>query len=327
MKGRLIALAVSVALLVGVSGGADAAPGAASAGIFSGYAFDACTAPSQASLAAWLQSPYRALGIYIGGVNRACASGNLSATWVSQSLSAGWSLLPLYVGLQAPCVAQSGLQKISTVPATATGQGRSAADDAVTHATSFGLPSGSPIYADIEGYALGNATCTKAVQSFVSGWTSELRATGYLAGVYGSAASTMRDVAALGAGVPDAGWIANWNGVESVFGDPYVSDSVWPNHQRVHQYKGGHKETWGGVTINIDSNVVDGPVVGGTTGPPPPPPPVQPPAGSVGSGDGKAALVQVAVALPSPEPTEPAGGGGGGGGGCAGVPDTTGPST
>jgi hypothetical protein len=288
VKGRLIALAVSAALLVGVSGGASAAPGAASAGIFSGYAFDACTAPSQASLAAWLQSPYRALGIYIGGVNRACASGNLSATWVSQSLSAGWSLLPLYVGLQAPCVAQSGLQKISTVPATATGQGRSAADDAVTHATSFGLPSGSPIYADIEGYALGNATCTKAVQSFVSGWTSELRATGYLAGVYGSAASTMRDVAALGAGVPDAGWIANWNGVESVFGDPYVSDSVWPNHQRVHQYKGGHKETWGGVTINIDSNVVDGPVVGGTTGPPPPPPPVQPPAGSVGSGDGKA---------------------------------------
>ena len=87
----------------------------------------------------------------------------------------------------------------------------------------------------------------------------------------------MRDVAALGRRrCPTPVWIANWNGVESVFGDPYVSDSVWPNHQRVHQYKGGHKETWGGVTINIDSNVVDGPVVGGTTGPPPPPPPVQP---------------------------------------------------
>jgi hypothetical protein len=54
----------------------------------------------------------------------------------------------------------------------------------------------------------------------------------------------------------------------------------------VHQYKGGHNETWGGVTINIDSNYVDGAVVG-NAGPPPPPPP-QPPAGSVGSGDGKA---------------------------------------
>jgi hypothetical protein len=73
-----------------------------------------------------------------------------------------------------------------------------------------------------------------------------------------------------------------------VFGDAYVSDSVWANHQRIHQYKGGHKETWGGTTINIDSNVADGPVVGGTSAPPPPPPPTEPPAGSVGSGDSKA---------------------------------------
>ena len=126
----------------------------------------------------------------------------------------------------------------------------------------------------MEGYPLNNATCTASVQAFVSAWTTALHAQGFVAGVYGSAASTMRDVAAIGTGLPDAGWIANWNGVESVFGDPYVSDSVWANHQRVHQYKGGHKETWAGTTINIDSNVVDGPVVGGSTAPPPPPPPV-----------------------------------------------------
>ena len=81
--------------------------------------------------------------------------------------------------------------------------------------------------------------------------------------MYGSAASTIRDIATLGSSMPDAAWIANWNGVEGVFGDPYVNDSLWANHQRVHQYKGGHKETWGGVTINIDSNYVDGPVLGG----------------------------------------------------------------
>ena len=44
---------------------------------------------------------------------------------------------------------------------------------------------------------------------------------------------------------------------ESVFGDRYVSDAIWANHQRVHQYRGGHRETWGGVTINIDSNFID----------------------------------------------------------------------
>jgi hypothetical protein len=290
VKGRLIAAAVAAALLVGVGSGASAAPQAASAGVFTGYAFDACAAPSQAALKAWLASPYRALGIYLGGVNRACADGNLSASWVSATLSAGWSLLPLYVGLQAPCVSQSGLQKISTTVATATSQGRSAADDAISRATTFGLPSGSPIYADIEGYAQNNATCSQAVRAFVTGWTTELRASGYVAGVYGSAGSTIRDLVSLGSALPDAAWIANWNGVEGVFGDPYVSDGVWPNHQRVHQYKGGHNETWGGATINIDSSYADGPVVGGSAagGPPPPPPPVEPPAGSVGSGDSKA---------------------------------------
>ena len=35
---------------------------------FTGYAFDACNAPKIDALTAWLESPYRALGIYIGGV-------------------------------------------------------------------------------------------------------------------------------------------------------------------------------------------------------------------------------------------------------------------
>ena len=146
----------------------------------------------------------------------------------------------------------------------------------------------------MEGYKGNDATCTKAVQSFVSAWHSELHAQGYVSGVYGSAASTMRDVAALGSAKPDNAWIANWNGVEDVFGDPYVSDALWPNHQRVHQYKGGHKETYGGATINIDSDYVDGAVVGGSAAVPPPPPPAEPPAGSVGSGDGKATATWVA---------------------------------
>ena len=108
-----IAAIVAAALLIGASGGA-AAPQAARAGIFTGYGFEACTAPSLAALKAWNASPYRAVGIYLGGTNRACADGNLSASWVSSTLSLGWSLLPLYVGLQAPCVGQSGLKKIST---------------------------------------------------------------------------------------------------------------------------------------------------------------------------------------------------------------------
>ncbi len=310
MRGRLVAAAAVAALLIVVGSGSAASR----VGTFSGYAFDACTAPSTSALTAWHASPYRGLGIYIGGVNRACKDGNLSLPWVTTVLADGWSLLPLYVGLQAPCVAQSGLQLLSATPATAANQGRAAADDAVSRASLFGLPTGSPIYFDMEGYSTNNATCTKAVQSFVGAWTAELRSLGYLAGVYGSAASTIRDVAALGSGIPDAAWIANWNGLESVFGDPYVSDTLWANHQRVHQYKGGHRETWGGVTINIDSNVVDGPVVGGNAAPPPPPP--EPPAGSVGSGDSRAtatwpsgafASTAVVTLTPTSQPPAPNG--------------------
>jgi Domain of unknown function (DUF1906) len=293
VRGRLVAAAAVAALLLIVGSGSAASR----VGTFTGYAFDACTAPSTSALTAWEASPYRGLGIYLGGVNRACKDGNLSAPWVTSVLASGWSLLPLYVGLQAPCVGQSGLQLMSATPATAANQGRAAADDAVSRASVFGLPGGSPIYFDMEGYSTTNASCTKAVQSFLTAWTAELRALGYVAGVYGSAASTIRDVAALGSAMPDAAWIANWNGVESVFGDPYVSDTLWANHQRVHQYKGGHKETWGGVTINIDSNVVDGPVVGGNAAPPPPPP--EPPAGSVGSGDSRATATWPSGAFPT----------------------------
>jgi len=263
----------------------------ASSPTFTGYGFDTCSAPSLAKLDAWMAaSPYEALGIYIGGVNRACKDGNLSASWVSSVVARGWNLMPLYVGLQAPCVKQDDLALIKAQ--TAQAQGKAAAADAVVRAGVFGIEPDSPIYFDMEGYATNNASCSKAVQSFVSGWVQELHARGYVAGVYGSAASTIRDLVPLTANpavMPDAVWIANWNGQESVFGDPYVGDSYWVNHRRLHQYRGGHKETYGGVTINIDSNYLDGPVVGAGNVTPPPPPEL-PPGGSVTSNDGQATV-------------------------------------
>ena len=296
-----------------VPAGVNAAGSSIRAGVFTGYAFDACRAPTTASLQAWQASPYRALGIYIGGANRACAQPNLTPQWVQDTTALGWSLLPLYVGLQAPCVGQSGLQKLSTSLATAASQGRAAADDAIAKAQALGIPGGSPLWFDMEGYRVGNAACSDAVRAFVGSWDDELRVAGFMPGIYGSAASTIRDVGALPT-PPDLAWIANWNGVESVFGDRYVSDALWANHQRIHQYKGGHKETYGGVTINVDSNIVDSAVVGGVAPPPPPPTPV--PAGQVSTADGVATASWPAAAFPvpaavtlsaSPQPPDPNG--------------------
>jgi RimJ/RimL family protein N-acetyltransferase len=59
---------------------------------------------------------------------------------------------------------------------------------------------------------------------------------------------------------PDAVWLARWNGNPSVFGDPSLPDTYWSNHQRIHQYAGGHDETWGGTTFNIDNDAEDAPL-------------------------------------------------------------------
>src|SRR5438477_442321 len=198
MGGVAARIAVGVVLFgTLIASAAPAAPRGAGAALYSGPGFDTCSAPSLASMQSWLASPYRAIGIYLGG------------------------------------------------------------------------------------------------------WVTRLRSQGWLAGVYGSAASTIRDLlpsAGTPSG-PDAVWIANWNGKTGVFGDPYVADTYWPNHQRLHQYTGGHKETYAGVTINIDSDSVDGPVVGpgGVVAPPPPPPQ----AGSVTSSDGQATVSWPANALPA----------------------------
>ena len=94
----------------------------------------------------------------------------------------------------------------------------------------------------MEGYAITTRACSagRAVASSPPG-SNELHALGHLAGIYGSAASTIRDMQALAttASAPDDIWIGDWNGNESVFGRPYVSDALWTNHQRLHQYRGG----------------------------------------------------------------------------------------
>lgn len=206
----------------------------------------------------------------------------------------GWNLIPLYVGLQAPCATKSGLAKLSA--AAASSQGTAAADDAAGESAALGLPGGSPIYLDMEAYSLNDAACTQAVLTFISAWVTELHAQGFLAGVYGSAASTIHDLQALTTtgSAPDDVWIADWNGIETVLGDPYVSDAAWPNHQRIHQYQGAHRESWGGITIDVDSSIVDAAVVGATgVAPAPPslpttptPTPTESAAGSVSSSDG-----------------------------------------
>lgn len=228
---------------------------------FTGLGFDACAAPSASAMRAWGSSPYRAIGVYIGGINRACSQPNLTAGWVAARIAAGWSLIPTYVGLQAPTTVCGSCAKLT--PAAATVQGRAAANDAVADAKAIGLGPGSPIYNDMEAYTR-TSSATGATLAFLAAWTDRLHELGYDSGVYSSAASGIRDlVGRLGTSYqqPDDIWIANWDGRRTA-DDPYVPDSAWSDHERIRQYRGGHNETWGGVTINIDNNYVEGATAG-----------------------------------------------------------------
>jgi hypothetical protein len=256
----------------GIARASAVAPPAPVAGgsTYTGLGFDACAAPSSRTMAAWLTSPYRAIGVYVGGVNRACSQPNLTATWVGEQVGAGWHLIPTYVGLQAPTSSCGSCAKLSAGAAAA--QGAAAARDAVAKAQAVGIGTGSPIYFDMEAYAR-TTSATAATLTFLSAWTSQLHDEGYISGVYSSSASGIADLSqAIGGAyaLPDDVWTANWNGVKST-ADPYLPASAWADHQRIHQYRGGHDESYGLVTINIDDDYVDAATVGESTAPSLPP--------------------------------------------------------
>ncbi|HMG25750.1 MAG TPA: DUF1906 domain-containing protein [Acidimicrobiia bacterium] len=252
----------AAALVVALGGLVACAPTKSPPPPAGGGGFDACTAPSTGAMNAWLQSPYRFVGVYIGGANRACSQPNLTADWVNTVHGSGYGLIPTYVGLQAWCTSASNVARMSGDLATAQSQGYDSSVDAVQNgAAPRGLGAGTPVYFDMEAYDSSQPGCTDAVTAFMSGWIAGLHNQGYVAAMYSSAASGVRDIAAIQDNPPyqlDAIWFAHWNGDSGLYGDPYFPDSVWSG-ARIHQYQGGHNENWGGVTINIDNDQVGGP--------------------------------------------------------------------
>lgn len=239
-----------------IGAAADAVDAAPARTTYTGKGFDTCAAPSQSAMKTWGQSsPYNAVAVYVGGISRACGLGNLSHAWVQAVRGYGFHFIPTYVGLQAPCAGFSA--KISTDSAVAHSQGTWAAQDAVRAMTALGFGRGSPVYIDVEQYD-GDSACSNAVVQFVSGWSAQLHKDGFLSGFYSSELSDI--IAQRNVAHPDAVWIAHWNWNRSVYGESSIADTLWNGHRRLHQYAGPHGARYGGVTISIDSDAVDGPV-------------------------------------------------------------------
>ncbi len=227
---------------------------------YRGYGFDTCNAPSAAAMTAWKASPYRAIGVYIGGVNRACSWGNLSASWVRTVARLGWRMQPIYVGLQPSCTVQRGMADISSTSALAKSQGKAAGRDAVIQARKLGLAPGSVLYNDIENYNVDNRTCSAATMTFLDAWTRTVHGLGFGSGVYSSAAGAITDMAkryySTTWAAPDVVWTARWDG-RATTDESVLTSAQWSKSQRIKQYRGDHRETWGGYRLNIDSNYVN----------------------------------------------------------------------
>jgi len=253
-----------------------AAPASASTpqapGNFTGYGFDACVAPTQKVMDAWnLKSPYSAIGIYVSGNSRYCGDKyqpNLSKAWVQKNADNGWRFMPIHVGYQAPCFKNnpnSRVQKkrMSTTTSTARSQATSDGKEVVAAAKKYGFGGGSVVYLDMEYYARADTKCDAAVRQFIDAWNKQVVASGYKPGLYSSGSAAIRSIDLLRA-KPPAGytfphhmWIAWTNKVANTDGGPYLSDSGWKNHQRIHQYWNGVDVKFGGHTINIDKNYLD----------------------------------------------------------------------
>lgn len=253
---------------------AYAADNPATPGSFTGFGFDQCVAPSQKAMNAWLKhSPFLAVGIYISGDSRGCRTQpNLNPTWISTQLDKGWRLLPITLGPQASCHPSfpryGNDETISPRPGRgnryprARRQGRAEANSTARDAAAYGLSKGSTLWYDLEGFDLGNTHCRESALRFTSAWVRRIEELGYVSGFYSSASSGIKmldDARVNRRGrfhLPRRIWIARWDGQANT-STSYIREDGWRPGGRMKQYRGDHNETWGGVTINIDSNFLD----------------------------------------------------------------------
>ncbi|MBS1847470.1 MAG: DUF4214 domain-containing protein [Actinobacteria bacterium] len=255
-----------------------AATNALTANRLSGYGFDTCGLPSLSTMSAWTgTSPYHSVGVYLGGTNWGCRSWSSAptASWFSTVSGAGWGVLPIWVGLQAPGGA-SGCRSCVTMsmdPSTAWSQGANEASQAIGAAQAAGIAPGVMIAFDMENWNTTNSAANVAVVAFLSAWTATLHASLYPSSVFTSSCSggdtitaalgTTGPYAASGASgtftAPDYMWFARWRyatAPTSLLGITCIPDNTWVGTRGL-QYQGGTDVTFGGQTLNVDSNLFD----------------------------------------------------------------------
>ncbi len=243
--------------------------------IANGQGFDNCYPLSVEGMQNWWDnSPYSAVNIYLGGISALCPFDELDIGWYTQVAEQGWSFILTWAGPQAPkgCPEDCKFSyPISTDPGIAYVEGKLEALAAVETAERIGFKEQLVIYYDVESYSGADEDTKATVAAFIKGWTEQLHELGHIAGAYGAACTSYVVDWAFNDPPLDAVWIAQWNKEYAYDPDADVYNTTcldgtgqppifWINHQRLKQYTGPHNETWGNLTVKIDSDVLDGPV-------------------------------------------------------------------
>ena len=241
---------------------------------FSGKGFDTCVAPSSAQMDDWYShSPYRGVGVYIGGASyhpdQDCKSsanpnpptdGGYSADWVAHQAATGWGMWAIYAGQQGPTLTAAG--------ANPTALGATDAADAVKKATALGFGAGTTIFVDMEPYH-EDATA-QAVVAYLKSFGNSLNGTGFKLGLYGTSGNPASGHSAIGDAAADPGLQAQISAVDisgstsdqpnfnATTNDPYVPSTDWAKHQRIHQYFLDVTRQYGSSpAIQVDEDEVD----------------------------------------------------------------------
>ncbi len=240
--------------------------------LFSHPLFDTANLPSLGTMQTWWKdSPYWGIGAYLGG-SAFCKSctfvTSITRTWVKDVQKMGWSFLPVWVGPQAPCYTRNS-PKMSADPQIARLEGHDEALKAYAAAINLGMTEAvsqtTTIFYDIEAYP-NQLACHEAVTQFLMGWTEQLHVFGVRSGAYGLTSSANYGNWANLAVPPDSVWMAyqihaGYSPTVTVASIPNFNPAWFANHQRVFQYSLDAKETWGGASLNIDSDVADTPLL------------------------------------------------------------------
>ncbi len=167
-------------------------------------------------------------------------------------------------------ITRSGItQFFGPTTADASTQGAQEADLAVAADQAFGIMSGI-IYTDIENYTV-NSTCSPLVQAYVDAWVSEIHVyPGYIAAVYANPGPINSDIHNQSVAPADVIWVTKVSSPPQVtIWNQGISDSWWPNGQRLHQFLIDQTGVnWGGVAFNpsVDDDIENGPVVNANNG-------------------------------------------------------------